>query len=277
MTAAFLAYYGLSRNPFDKNQCSEKDCFESRDVRQMLSRLDYLKGTLGIGVFTARPGLGKNYAIRCFVDTLNPNLFRVECITLSTVSVVDFYKEVCLCLGLSDKGGKTTMFKAIQDQIWYMYSDKRQPLFLVIDEAHYLNTSVLTDIKILMNQKFDSVNCFALVLCGETYLHDTLKKPVHEALNQRIMVRYNFRGLSEQEVRGYILHKLERASGAASIINDAAITAIASNAHGSPRLVDNFMRDALIIGAQQQKQVIDEEIAMAAVNNQNPFIDEDDV
>lgn len=274
--AAFLSYYGLSRNPFDKNQCSEKDCFESRDVRQLIPRLNYLKETLGIGVFTARPGLGKNFAIRCFIDTLNPNLFNVQCISLSTVSVVDFYKEVCLCLGLSDKGGKTAMFKAIQDQIWYMYNDKHQPLFMVIDEAQYLSTSVLTDIKILMNQRFDSVNCFALALCGETYLHDTLKKPVHEALNQRVMVRYNFKGLSEQEVRDYIFHKLERASAAGSIISDAAIAAIASNAHGSPRLVDNFMRDALIIGSQQQKQVIDEEIAMAAVSNQNPFGDDDE-
>lgn len=274
--AAFMSFYGLSRNIFDKNQCTEKDCFESRDVKQMLARLDYLKNTLGIGVFTGRPGLGKNYATRCFIDTLNPNLYRVESISLSTVSVIDFYKEVCLCLGLSDKGGKTAMFNAIQNQIWYMYNDKRQPLFLVIDEAHYLSTSVLTDIKILMNQNLDSVNCFALALCGEPHLHNTLKKPIHEALNQRVMVRYNFKGLSDQEIREYILHKLTRANGAASIISDAAITAIASNSHGSPRIIDNLMSDALLIGAQQSKQVIDEEIAMAAVSNQDPFGDEDD-
>ena len=272
--AMYQPFYGLTRNPFDKNQCTEKDCFESRDIRQVVPRLGYLKDTLGLGLFTARPGLGKNYALRCFLDTVNPNLFRIECISLSTVSVADFYKEVCQCLGLSDKGGKIAMFKAIQDHVWYMYNDKKQPLFLAIDEAQYLSTSVLTDIKILMNQKFDSVNCFALALFGEPYLRDTLNRPVHEALNQRVVVRYNFKGLSEQEVGDYIRHKLARANGAESIISPAAISAIASNAHGSPRLLDNFMRDALTIGAQQQKQVIDEEIAMAAISNQDPFHDD---
>ena len=227
--AMYQPFYGLTRNPFDKNQCTEKDCFESRDIRKVVPRLNYLKDTLGL----------------------------------------------CQCLGLSDKGGKTTMFKAIQDQIWYMYNDKKQPLFLAIDEAQYLSASVLTDLKILTNQKFDSVNCFALALFGEPYLRDTLKRPVHEALDQRIVVRYNFKGLSDQEVGAYIRHKLAKANGAESIISPAAISAIASNAHGCPRLIDNFMCDAIAIGAQQNKQVIDEEVAMAAISNQDPFHDDD--
>ena len=33
----------------------------------MAHRLDYLKEVRGIGVFTARPGMGKSYCLRCFV------------------------------------------------------------------------------------------------------------------------------------------------------------------------------------------------------------------
>ena len=32
------------------------------------------------------------------------------------------------------------MFKAIQEQITYLYKEKRQPLLLAIDEAQYLST-----------------------------------------------------------------------------------------------------------------------------------------
>ena len=56
MTA--LSYYGLSCNPFDKQQVKEKDRFLSQDLQEMLNRLDYLKDTRGIGVFTAGPGMG---------------------------------------------------------------------------------------------------------------------------------------------------------------------------------------------------------------------------
>ena len=47
----------------------------------------------------------------------------------------------------------------------------------------------------LMNYGYDSLNCFTLILCGEPHLNSTLKKPVHEALRQRITVHYNFSGL----------------------------------------------------------------------------------
>jgi len=267
----FNSFYGLKANPFDKQQLSENDCFRSGDFVQMTARLNFLKETRGIGVFTARPGMGKSYALRCFAKSLNPNMFHMEYICLSTVSVADFYKEFCQVLGVSDKGGKTGMFRAIQDQIYYLYKEKRQPLMLAIDEAQYLSTGILNDIKMLMNYGYDSLNCFTLILCGESYLQDTLRKPVHEALNQRITIRYNYEGLSEPEVPEYIRHKLKCAGAAPSIITDAALSAIHGYVQGNPRIIDNIMTDALNIGAQMKKQVIDEEVIHAAVTNQNPF------
>lgn len=81
-------------------------------------------------------------------------------------------------LGVSDKGGKPTMFRAIQEQITYLYRDKHQPLLLAIDEAQYLNNGILNDIKMLMNYGYDSVNRFTLILCGESHLNDILRKPI---------------------------------------------------------------------------------------------------
>ena len=42
-----LAYYGLSFNPFDKQAVREKDRFLSADLKEMTSRLDYLKDSRG--------------------------------------------------------------------------------------------------------------------------------------------------------------------------------------------------------------------------------------
>ena len=267
----YNSYYGLSFNPFDKQQLKEKDHFVSYDFTEMTNRLNYLKDIRGIGVFTARPGMGKSFALRCFAKSLNPNMYHMEYICLSTVSVSDFYKEFCQVLGVSDKGGKTGMFRSIQEQIYYLYKEKRQPLLLAIDEAQYLNTGILNDIKMLMNYGYDSLNCFTLILCGESYLQDTLRKPVHEALNQRITIRYNYEGLSDSEVPEYIKHKLKCAGAAPSIISDSALSAVHGYVQGNPRIIDNIMTDALNIGSQMKKQVIDEEVIHAAVTNQNPF------
>ena len=87
----FTDYYGLSYNPFDKQCMKEKDAFSSKDHLQMQSRLEYLKDVRGIGVFTARPGMGKTFALRCFMRGLNPNQYQTAYITLSTISVTEFY------------------------------------------------------------------------------------------------------------------------------------------------------------------------------------------
>ena len=264
----FRSFYGLSCNPFDKQNLRVKDTFESRDQKAMMNRLSYLKDVRGIGVFTASPGMGKSHCLRCFEDSLNDNLYDMHYICLSTVSVGDFYKLLCEELGLETKGGKTTMFKAIQDRISYLFREKKQPLILAVDEAQYLANPILKDLKMLMNYTYDSVNCFTLILSGESYLNNTLEKPIHEALRQRITVHYAFQGLQPDEVSPYIRHKLRIAGGADTLVGEDALSALNGYCHGNPRIIDNVMSDALVLGAQLGRACIDSEVILAAVNEQ---------
>ncbi len=267
--AMFNPYYALAFNPFDKHSVRETDAFESRDHREMASRLDYLKDTRGIGVFTSSPGKGKTFGLRCFEKKLNPNLYCMKYMPLSTITVSEFYKEFCSILGVSDKGGKPARFRAIQEQVWYLYHEKKQPLILAVDEAQCLSTGILNDLKMIMNQQYDSVNCFTLILCGEPSLNHILSRQPHEALRQRIVVHYDFQGLSDEEAVQYVLHKLSVAGSSKAIIEDAALLAVAGQAHGNPRIIDNIMTDALIIGTQAGKNCIDTDVVMSAVGNQN--------
>jgi len=261
-------YYGLAFNPFDKHSFPAKDYFRSHDFTETLSRLGFLKDSRGIGLITAHPGMGKSFAIHCFADSLNPNVFHMAYICLSTVSVSEFYKQLCLVLGLPDTGGKTKMFAAIKEQIHSLYKDKRQPLVLAIDEAQYLNASILNDLKMLMNYSFDSLNCFTLILSGEQHLNAILCKPIHEALRQRITIHYDFTGLSPEETIAYIYHKISRADGSRTIIDTSALNALAGCARGNPRLIDNIMSDAIMLGAQMDRKTIDSEVILAAHENQ---------
>lgn len=122
-----------------------------------------------------------------------------------------------------------------------------------------------------MNYGYDSVNYLTLILCGESHLNDTLRKPVHEALRQRITVHYNYSCLSDGEVSKYILHKIQLAGASGTIIDPSAPAAAHSFTQGNPHLIDNLMTDALTIGAQQDKKVIDAEVIRAAVDNQGLY------
>lgn len=261
------AFYGLPYNPFDKQNVKEGTIFMSRDMKKMDECLQYLKDTRGIGLFTASPGLGKSLALRRFAKTLNPAIYLMCYICLTTVSVREFYKLLCSVLGIMDKGGKSAMFRAIQEQIYCLYQEKRQPLILAIDEAQYLSSAILDDLKMIMNYNYDSTNYCTVILSGETRLNTLLRGPAHEALRQRITVHYNFEGLADDEVSEYIKHKIMSVGGSTTIIDKAALAAVHSNSKGNPRDIDNIMTNALTIGASMQKTVIDAEVIQRAVQS----------
>jgi len=265
----FNGLYGLSFNPFDKQADPTRVSFQSNDFREMISRLNYIKDSRGIGAFTAGPGFGKTYALRCFSNNLNPNLYKMAYICLTTVSVTEFYRQFCCALNLDPIGQRAAMFKSIQQRLRQLFKENRRTFILAIDEAHDMDPRALKDIKAIMNQDYDSLNCFALLLVGEPHLNNILAKPIHEALLQRITIHYNFTGLSAEETVKYVNHKIKAAGGCTSILAESAANAVHTFSRGNPRLIDNVMSDALMIGAQQDKKTIDTDVILSAVENQS--------
>lgn len=259
----FESFYGLTFNPFDK-AIPEDKAFQSGDHKEMLSRLEYLKTTRGVGLFLASPGMGKTYALRCFAKNINPSLYQLAYVCLSTVSVSEFYHQFCHELGLDYSNKKSVMFRSIQDRLYTMFKEKRITFMLAVDESQYLTTSILRDIKMLLNTRYDSLDCFALALIGQPYLGSILGKPVHESLKQRIRVHYNFEGLTADESKSYIYSMIQSAGGAQNIIDEAAVLAVANCCHGTPRVINNVMTNALMIGNQTKKHSIDIETIMRA-------------
>lgn len=262
----FRNFYGLTANPFDKS-LAVKYAFNSIDHKNMIDRLNYLQKTRGIGLFTASPGMGKTYALRYFADNLNTNLVELNYICLSTVSVSEFYRQLCLELGLEPTSRKADMFKAIQERVRYLLKEKKKTVMIAIDECQYLDTKIFRDLKMLMNQDYDSYDCFALLLVGLPHVINILTKPVHEALAQRLVVHYSYKGLTKEETKDYIYSRIEAVGGAHSIVDDATIHAIAGYANGTPRIINSVMTNALLLGAQLKKTVIDTEVVLAATNN----------
>jgi len=263
----FKEYYGFSKNPFEKQPLSIKEAFPSKDHKEMTGRLAYLNRVRGIGVFTAMPGFGKTHALGCFAESLDRNLNESAYLCLSTVNVTEFYRQFCAALGIDAAYGKSAMFRAIQDRLYHLFKEKKKPFTLIFDEAHDLSDAILKDIKMIMNHGFDSLRCFSLVLAGEPHLNRTLEKPIHEALRQRIVIHYGFSGLSDAETEQYLLHKLRIAGAAQSILGEGTLPAIVGYARGCPRLLDNLMNEAFMLGAQLDKPSLDTDVIMAAANN----------
>lgn len=78
-----------------------------------------------------------------------------------------------------------------------------------MDEANYIGTAILNDLKILFNFEMDSRDRAVILLAGLPQLNNTLRLGIHEPLRQRIVMNYNLDGLSKEEGRAYIQEKLK--------------------------------------------------------------------
>ncbi len=98
----------------------------------------------------------------------------------------------------------------------------------------------------MTNHDMDSSTPFATILVGQPTLRHSVKLGVLAALEQRITVRYQMKGMTPDETAGYIRHHLEQAGRTTELFTDEAITQIHQAARGKPRTVNNIAIAALI-------------------------------
>ena len=262
----YESYFGMKLNPFKKD-IEIKNTYEFKDFKEVQNRLKYLLNNKGIGLFTGTAGKGKTYSIKYFVKNLNPNLYKVVYLSLSTVTVLEFYKNFCIGLGIEPASKKVDMFHQIQERLKTLVKDRRITPIIICDEAQYLKTDVLKDLKMLLNFEMDSKDYAVLILVGQPVLNDILSRTVHEALNQRIIVNYMYIGIDYEEVKQYIIDRCNLAEITNEIFDESAIKALASNCNGSTRYLNNLIDKALMICCNQKEQTITTDTIMLATND----------
>lgn len=257
--------YQLTQDPFAKS-LSTKDAAITKDFTECTTRLEYLAKNRGLALITAAPGYGKSFCLRAFSERQNPSLIKVVYLCMSTLSAMEFYRQLCVALGLESCYRKADMFRDLQAHLDYLYTVKKIHCVIIIDEAQYLNSAILRDMKMLMNFEYDSRDRFSLVLSGQPVLADMLSRQIHEALRQRITVNYEFLGISEEEAKDYARKMVCLAGGSSTLIDDAALHAAFNCANGAIRVFGHILSKALVIGAQNDVDTIGSEMVMAAAN-----------
>ena len=261
----YFTRYGLEFNPFIKN--SKEILIDTTEYKETLFRLDYLAKPKGFGILTGSAGRGKTTAVRSWAASLNPSLYKVVYSSLSTLTPNDFYRNLVKELGNEPAYKKPDNFRIIQDEITRLAIEKRKTSVIIIDEANYINNTILNDLKILFNFEMDSRDRAAILLAGLPKLNSTLTLQIHEPLRQRIVMNYNLEGLTKEEGKTYILEKLKGAGCNQTVFEDAAIEAILNAADGTPRLINKYCNASMLIGDNGRANLITIDIVMQAIND----------
>lgn len=259
----YRKHFGFSRLPFGK-EIAPEDLYLSSGLRELDARLRYLWELHGLGLLTGEPGSGKTTATRKAVSVLHPGLHRVFYISLSTGNVMDLYKSIAWQLGLPTERSRAALYRAIQDEVTRLCTDAKVRPILIIDEAHHLRSELLEDLRLLTNYAMDSENRLTLLFIGQIELRRRLSMAVHEALNQRIVLRHHLGGFARDELVEYLRHHLRLAGTELMLFDPGSIEAIFQATNGVPRKINLLAHHALMAAAIAKNKSVTPENVEAA-------------
>lgn len=260
----YRPHFGLGRLPFT-NELDSDSLFPSAAAAELETRLGHLLEMRGIGLVTGEPGSGKTTVVRKVKDALHAGLWRPVYVPLSTGNVMDMYKTIAWELGLPVERSRAALYRQIRSEVTRLCRESRVRPFLIVDEAHHLRSEVLEDLRLLTNYRMDSENRLCLLLVGQAELRRRLSMSAHEALEQRIVVRYHLGGLGRDELGPYLAHRLRIAGTELPLFSPDAEEAIFSASQGIPRRINLLAHHTLLAAALAKKKTASCEHVEAAM------------
>lgn len=254
----WLTHWALREPPFSK-EVSDKDLWIPSSRASAVERLVETCHDRGHAVLVGEPGVGKTCVLRAVRHRLPADGFRLTYCHNVTLGRRDFYRHVCLALGLTPSATAAAVFYAISTHVADLGQEKVHPV-LLIDEAHLLHQDVLEHLHIVANYEWDSRALLSIILVGLPETKQRLALAKNRSLWSRIHTRISLAEADPGDTAEYIAHRLRRAGCEREVFNSDAIALIHEQAQGRLRDTDRIATDALRLATRRKLRVIDREL-----------------
>ena len=266
----YRRFYGLTRKPFEVSP-DPYFYYPTQRHNEALAMLTYgVQENKGFLVVSGEVGTGKTLLVRCLLDALSQHRIAFAFVFNPVLSVIDFLTLLLHDLGVSAKSQSKIELLSLLNQHLLLRSRRGEATALIVDEAQLLSCELLEEIRLLTNLETSLFKLLQIVLVGQPELEAKLDSPQLRQLKQRVAMRYRLAPLDLQDVRGYILRRLELAcahSRACSIFPEESFTAVHRYSRGIPRLINTICENCLISGYSRQSKQITPNIVEEVVSD----------
>lgn len=243
----YQSYYGLSEMPFNITP-DPKFLYLSPTHQEALQHLLYgLQERKGFIVLVGEVGCGKTTLCRRLLNEIEDTSWDTALILNPRISEAEMLKAILSELGESPRGdGLHDLIAQMQEVLLERISNGRE-IVLIVDEAQNLSFEVLEQIRLISNLETDKQKLLQIVLMGQPELKDILALPELRQLRQRILVHYELKPLTRNDVSHYIRHRLSLAgSQGRPNFTDWAARRIHRYSEGIPRIINNVCDKSLL-------------------------------
>jgi type II secretory pathway predicted ATPase ExeA len=249
-----MDYFKFSQEPFTRDIPVE-ELMQFTTHKEMSVRLQFAAEQRQAALVSGDTGTGKTTVIRAVMKKMDDSNYRFMYIASRSLTSKTLYREILERLQIQPKF-RSTDNQTLARQAFEDSFQRGVQWIVVIDEAHELDVSMLSEFRFLLNFRADSFSPISLWLIGQTELREKMRLRVLSSLTQRIQIRYHMTGIKEHEVVSYIDEQLKRAGKDVTLFDPEAITWIAKASQGNPRLIGSLCRSALIdAGARKDDRV----------------------
>jgi type II secretory pathway predicted ATPase ExeA len=255
MNAPYLTHFDLRQPPFSK-EVSDADLWlpssKHAVVEQLVEALDERASV----TLTGEPGVGKTCVLRALRHQLPMAGFRLTYCHNATLGRRDFYRQLCLALGLPASASAAAVFFAVSSHVEDLGRDRVHPVFL-LDEAHLLHQDMLDHLHILLNYQWDSRALLSIVLVGLPELDDRLALRRNRSLYSRLHCRLTVDPLSPEDTGEYIRMRLAKIGCERDLFTSEAVAMIHEAALGSLREIDRIATATLREAARRKRKLVE--------------------
>jgi type II secretory pathway predicted ATPase ExeA len=204
----------------------------------------YMESTVwftdGFVIITGEIGAGKTTLIESFLRELDKNVLVAQ-VNQTQISPVEFLQIVLSQFGLKPfKMKKAQLLATLNDFLIEQYAAGRKVL-LIIDEAQNLSSETLEEVRLLSGIETTKEKVLRIILAGQPELNDKLDSPELVQLVQRVRLRFHLKALDPDDLRAYVLHRLEVAgSNGREIFAEDCYPIIFRYTGGVPRLINSL-------------------------------------
>ena len=259
---AYLTHFGFSAAPFSK-EVGDADLWLPNSKAAVVEELSEALRNRASVVLTGEPGVGKTCVLRALRHRLPAQGFRLTYCHNATLGRRDFYRQLCLALGLKPSATAAAVFYSVTLHVEQLGAEKLHPVFL-LDEAHLLHQDVLDHLHILLNYQWDSRALLSLILVGLPELDSRLARRHNRSLYSRLHTRLRVEPLSPEDTAEYLRVRLTRAGCERELFASDALAMLHEAASGALRDVDRLATAALREATRRKKKLVERD-ALARV------------
>lgn len=268
MTASYLSAWGLSGPPFDKD-LDDKDLWLPPSKATVVEQvLEALQDRHSVSL-TGEPGTGKTCLTRAVRHRTSQAAFRLTYCQNATLGRRDFYRHLCLALGLPMAASAAGLFYAISSHVKDLEKDSIHPVFL-LDEAHLLHQDTLDHLHILLNYEWDQKPLLSLLLMGLPDLHDRLSLRRNRSLLSRIHTRLTIGPLLPEDTAAYVRMRLARCGCDRELFTSDALAFLHEASLGQMRDIDRLATAALRLASRSKRRLVERDQVLRAVQTNVP-------